>query len=223
MSKHDWYRRTEWSEVIRKEFFERLKRSRGNHNKAQYLRIQANYLQNSGTPENLRAALELLDLLCFDYPVSTELAQAHFQRADCLKGLGQTDEAIAAYRESFKAQRAFPNVHTQAPIRFGLHVVHNHLTPLYREAIQALDELWSPSGFPIDTFHEHAIRGIVANAQDDFAKASLHARKALEAAYATQSGFRFHRFLGLVPKKVRGDPLFEEIRRIGKVSKPQER
>jgi hypothetical protein len=63
MGQDDWYRKKTWGPRARKSFFERLNRSRNSYNKAQYARIQALYLQQTGKQELVRAALELLDLL----------------------------------------------------------------------------------------------------------------------------------------------------------------
>jgi hypothetical protein len=46
---NDWYRKTTWSEADQADFFARFKRSRTPYNKAQYLRIQANYLEGVGS------------------------------------------------------------------------------------------------------------------------------------------------------------------------------
>lgn len=68
MSKDDWYRNTEWNEQIESEFEARLKRSRGNFNKAQYLRIQASYLLDSQKTENQKKGIQLMERVINDYP-----------------------------------------------------------------------------------------------------------------------------------------------------------
>jgi hypothetical protein len=49
MSKTEWFRRTTWTPEDEASFRARLKRSRGSFHKAQYLRIQAEHLQEVGT------------------------------------------------------------------------------------------------------------------------------------------------------------------------------
>ena len=77
MSKTDWFRRTAWSDADREDFNARLKRSRGEGNKAQYLRIQAVYLAEAGHHHN---AIELLDRLFAEFPQKGQLAQMDFDR-----------------------------------------------------------------------------------------------------------------------------------------------
>ncbi|WP_010522064.1 hypothetical protein [Aquimarina agarivorans] len=71
MSKDDWYRNTEWNDQIESEFEARLKRSRGNFNKAQYLRIQASYLLNSQETENQKKEIQLMKKVIDGYPEET--------------------------------------------------------------------------------------------------------------------------------------------------------
>src|SRR5262245_4018263 len=78
-----WYRRTSWSDLDRRAFFDRLARSRTRGNKAQYLRIQAVHLEETGRPALVRAALELLDMVVREWPEPSEVAQAYHQQATC--------------------------------------------------------------------------------------------------------------------------------------------
>ena len=68
MSKEDWYRNTNWNDQIEAEFEARLKRSRGNYNKAQYLRIQASYLLGSDIKSLQEKGIEYMLRVIRDYP-----------------------------------------------------------------------------------------------------------------------------------------------------------
>jgi tetratricopeptide (TPR) repeat protein len=68
MSKEDWYRNTDWNDKIESEFESRLKRSRGNYHKAQYLRIQASYLLNSEINNLQEKGIEFMERVIMDYP-----------------------------------------------------------------------------------------------------------------------------------------------------------
>src|SRR5207244_3214998 len=92
------------------DFAAHLKRSRGLFHQAQYIRIQANYLQDVGTPEMLHAALALLDDLLTNYRDGFSVGTAYLQKAQCLEAFGRSQEALEAYRESLAAQRANPRV-----------------------------------------------------------------------------------------------------------------
>jgi tetratricopeptide (TPR) repeat protein len=120
MSKTEWFRRSTWSDADREDFNARLKRSRGDGNKAQYLRIQAGHLADAG---HHAVAIELLDRLFAEFPQRIELAQAHSQKAESLAQLGQTEAAVKEYRAALQTERDFPNVQTNAWLDFGWLIV----------------------------------------------------------------------------------------------------
>ena len=198
MANDDWFRRTTWSSKDREEFFSRLKRSRTSYNKAQYVRIQAHYLASVGTEPLIRDALELLDYLFANYPERSQLSSAHFQRAKCLTDLGDYPLAIDAYRNAFEFQRKYPGWQTNAHGHFAELIVTLKRRDLYDEALAILDEFGESDVFPVDVFKREAARALIAEDRGDQARAADHARRALAAAAATDSGFRYHKRLGLV-------------------------
>jgi len=78
MSKQDWFRKTTWSEADQADFWSHLRRSRTIFNKAQYLRIQANYLSNRFPT----VSLELIEVMIKDFPSRFELASAELLRGE---------------------------------------------------------------------------------------------------------------------------------------------
>ena len=71
MSKDEWFRNTKWNKEI-EEFFEmKLKRARGSHSKAQYLRIQGSYLLDSNKSDLQEKGIELMKRLLNEYPEET--------------------------------------------------------------------------------------------------------------------------------------------------------
>src|SRR5215204_813222 len=118
MAKPEWFRKSSWSPDDEADFRARLGRSRA-AGRAQYLRLQAYHLQEVGTTELVSAALSLLDELITNHPDSSECASAHLQRGQCLADLGRLEQALAAYREAFEAQRKRPNVQTDVHLTFG--------------------------------------------------------------------------------------------------------
>lgn len=117
MGREDWYRRTTWSEDDQKQFFDRLKRSRGAYNKAQYLRIQASYLQQSGLH---RDAIALLNMLLTDYPdESSQKTAALLQKAECLWAVGDGIASFEAYTEALASQRHYPNMISHVALSFA--------------------------------------------------------------------------------------------------------
>src|SRR5581483_9187282 len=107
MGREDWYRRTTWSEIDQKQFFDRLKRSREAFHKVQYLRIQALYLQESGLHHD---AIALLNKLLTDYPnESFEELPALHQKAECLWAVGDHIGSFEAYAQALASQRRDPH------------------------------------------------------------------------------------------------------------------
>jgi tetratricopeptide (TPR) repeat protein len=197
MAKPDWFRKTSWSPGDQADFRARLTRSRAN-SRAQYLRLQAYHLQEVGTAELVSAALTLLDELIATYPDSSDLASAHLQRGQCLADLGRHEDALAAYRCAFEAQRQRPNVRTDVRLTFGELILALHRADLYPEALERLDEFAGYEVFPAELYRLAAIRALIADAQGEPGVARDQAQRALDAAGRTESPFRYHRKLGLV-------------------------
>jgi tetratricopeptide (TPR) repeat protein len=199
MGRHDWYRRTEWTEDDRRGFFERFDRSRTANSKAQYLLIQAQSLLSTGARELALAALELTERMIAEYPEKAFLAGAHYNRARCLVALGRDGDALSSYRQSLAARRNFPGMQDMAYLDFAWLILDRARHDLYDEALQVLDEF---SGrdlvLPLYAYRAAAARSLLWVAKRDLLRAATYAREALAAAAKTESPFRYHRSIGLV-------------------------
>ena len=99
----DWYRKTEWSEVIAAEFETRLARSRTQ--KAQYLSLQGQAL----IATNPRVAVGLLErAVALNDEFETTRAAGYLAQARL--ALGEIDGALAAYEFALGAQLRQPNI-----------------------------------------------------------------------------------------------------------------
>jgi tetratricopeptide (TPR) repeat protein len=104
----DWYRNTEWSPAIAKDFETRLGRSRSQ--KAQYLTLQGMAL----VPAHPEVAAELLQrAVAMDDPFDTMRALAAL--AQVRLALGQVEGALEAYEAALERQVAQPNVVSVQP------------------------------------------------------------------------------------------------------------
>jgi hypothetical protein len=198
---HDWFRRTTWSKEDEIEFFVRLGRSRTPFHKAQYLRIQALSLAESGSDSLLRVALSLLDRLLTEFPVRTEVASAHLQAAQCQARLGCLPEAVEQFRLSLAAQARLPNVDPGTALEFSWFIVQHQLTEMYDEALSVLAT--AHIAFPVQAFKAAAARAVIAEFRHDFEAAATNARAAIAAADLAESPFRYHKGLGLVGEQYR--------------------
>jgi tetratricopeptide (TPR) repeat protein len=206
----DWFRRSTWTPGDQADFNSHLGRSRP-HNRSQYLRIQAHHLAEAGRDVD---ALALLDRLIAEYPDRLQLAEAHKQRGDCLSRLGCADEALGAYGLAIDAQRAVPNVRTAAPLDYAFTVARLARRELYDQALTVLEEFAADAGsvvLPYEQFYRSAARALIWHARTH-PGASGMAKRALEAASATYSGFARHPKFGLVGRV--DDQVLERLRRV---------
>lgn len=216
MKTNDWYRRKTWTQDDQTEFFSRFRRARS-HNKAQYLLIQASCLMDTGIKTNLQAALELLNLLIKEYPHPVQLENAYCQKALCLESLNLMDDAVNFYRLAFRSRRATPNVHTYAPLYFGMFVVRHNRTDLYGEVQERFNEFINNNEiiFPDAKYMYFATSAIIADSYGQLEIAQKCAERALLVASMNYSGFVRHPNVGLVKNR---DKTIEK--RLRKILKP---
>jgi len=176
----DWYRRTTWNSTEEEAFFNRLKRSRSQYNKAQYLRIQAGYLEGKYPEE----ALKLLDILIEELPEPSELAQAFLQKAHCLIAFSRFDEAIKSFRKVLEQESNYPKALTQGYLDFPTFVVAHDLKEYFQEGKKILLANKSRLLFPNDRYRYHTALAIIEweNGNTDDAKS--------QALLASQSNSR---------------------------------
>lgn len=198
MAKDDWFRRETWSSEDQGEFERRLARSRPT-SRAQYLRIQAVHLRQAREPELLRAAHTLLDRVVTEYPKDLQAALGLAERAECLVALGEWPAAAEAFRAAIEAEEAFPSVRTDAYLSFAFEAVTRDDRALFDEVSRVCRAHASESRpFPVQQFRWHAVQALLADAEQNTEVARTEASAALAAAAAFESGFRYHRTLGLV-------------------------
>ena len=202
MTDKNWFRRTSWTEEDQQDFFAHLQRAR-RYNRAQYLQIQASCLLATGLPRDAASAIELLDILLRDHPDSVETEGAHGLKARCLEALGRIDEAIDSYRLALAARRTATNIHTYAPLSFGMLVIRNERRDLYEEVLSAFNEMVGPVDllFPDAQYMYFAASAIILGEAGRMEAARECAAKALRAASMTTTGLARHPDIGLVVKR----------------------
>jgi tetratricopeptide (TPR) repeat protein len=199
MKAKNWYRRSTWTSDDLGDFFAHLHRAK-RHNRAQYLQIQAIHLKDTGIKANVESAIELLDLLLREYPHPINLENAHYQKAQCFELLGRFNDAVNSYRLAFQSRRNKPNVHTYAPLGFGMFVVRNNRTDLYDETLAIFNEFIDSNEiiFPDAKYMYYSASAIIAERLNQKETARECAKKALQAANTDHSGFSRHPKVGLV-------------------------
>jgi tetratricopeptide (TPR) repeat protein len=190
MTRHSWFRNSNWSSDIEASFFAKLGRAR---DKGQYLRIQAHTLASSYP----LVALRLLDqsLTLGD---RFDLAQAYVDRATALLALDDTEGAIEAYEAALFAEERRPNVMTLASLNLPLLIARRKDRKRYRRGLALLEKGSSRLTFPADHFCWHAAMALIVSELGKSAEAQQHAQIVLKAADREHSGFRYHPRSGLV-------------------------
>ena len=214
---NDWCKKKTWSEADKADFFSRLSR-RGD--KSKYLSIQANILEEVGSPELLKASIALLDQLIVEFVNDVtfthhrQLAAAYNRKAGCYLKLGDVENAVADYRRVFAVERELGSPATLAFFNFGKLVAEKHLRDHFDEALTVLDAGAKYLGkhLPADTFYLFGIRSLIAAQKGEIEKAKEFARIALETAAKDNSGIRYHPKFGLV--KNRESKFYEAIEAI---------
>jgi len=135
------------------------------------------------------AAVDLLGVLFDRWPERTELAAAAYQLATCHLTLGDTAAALQAFRRALQVEQEFPNVRTQAAIELPWVIATRGLESEYAEALSVLAAC-EPAPFPIMRYKLHGSLAVMLATTGRVAEAAEHARAALHAAQATESGMR---------------------------------
>lgn len=193
----DWFRRTTWDSDDQEAFFARLKRSRGQFHKAQYLRIQAYYLQKNYPDE----ALKLLEMIREEFPEPFELASTYLQTAQCLVALGKKEESIQWFRKVLIQEEEHKGVQTTGYLDFPTFIVTDERKELYSEAKKILLQHVGRLTFPVDKYRWNMAMALIEWEDGNLTKASDHASEAIKASKLEHSGFRYHPNVGLVKKQ----------------------
>lgn len=193
MTGDSWFRNTHWDDSIAQTFEQRLKRAQ---RKGQYLRIQASTLADA----NPEICLQVLDRY-FALGEDFDLAQGHVDRANALLALGRPELAYQSYEAALERERQFPKMRTTACLDFPFLIAVNGARSRFDQAMTILTgiDMQLALMFPVDRFKYHATRALILVGCDPEA-ARTAAMAALDAAGFTDSGFRYHRSVGLVKK-----------------------
>ena len=213
MNKDDWFRLRTWSEEDKKNFFNRLNRSSSSFHKAQYLRIQADYLSK----EYPESAIELCDIVLNDYPEESELSMTHYTKAKCYLKLKNDKEAIKSFRASIQAMRQYPNSKNYSYLDFGYWVITNKKIELYDEIMDLTFEYQGDMTFPNDYYLLYGIRSIINYHKNNLEQSKLESQKAIENANKIHSGFRYHPNIGLVEEEKKQQIFYKKLLKISTV------
>lgn len=197
----DWYQRTTWTEVDQRAFFGRLIEHTSSFHKAQYTRIQASTLLETGDPELREAACALFEFVIREYPEEgSQLLLARVGQAECYAEFGLRDETIAAIQAALEAHEANPRWYASALLTAGRLAVRDRLVEVYENLGAVLEGLLERRliHLPADRYTAAYVLAFIADYAGQADEARTYARQAL--AFAEMKGPAIPRFpaIGIV-------------------------
>ena len=197
---NEWYRKQTGTKEDEEDFFQHLKRARGEFHKAQYLKIQAVTLYETRYEPYYDVSLTLLDQYFHDFPDEQDF------RADCLHLYGRIlyvrklyDKAFVCYREAAYQELKVPTLISGAWLDYPKLIVQLKRTDLYDEAERFLKtQHWI---LPFHLYTANAVLAVICHERGDIDAARRHKQLSHEAAAMQRSVLRKHPHLGLVEEK----------------------
>lgn len=148
------------------EFLKRNQRSRGEAMKAQYVRIQAETLRETGKPDLARAAIELLEDHYFPlYFNAVDCAAAYCCAAKCSERVASIDDAIRYCRRAIQREVEFPNSLTNAALLLARLAVELGQSDLVSEALVGTQRALRGILFPWEIYVEKGARAFLCSGQ----------------------------------------------------------
>jgi hypothetical protein len=203
---NDWFRQTEWSSEIERDFFAKLAKARAQRD--QYLVIQAVTLADTHS----EVALRLIDHYFKTKTKIHDDVRALDAKARAYISLGPTSDAVGTMKEILDFERLGPSHKTNTFTQFPYLVATHRISSEYDAALKTLNEREADLVFPVSRFQWHAAMSFINLERNNNELAKIHAKLALDVASVKDSGFRHHPGIGLVNERY-GDAL-NELRHI---------
>lgn len=202
----EWYRNTDWNKEI-EDFFElKLKRARGGHSKAQYLRIQASYLLD--TSKHGPVGEKLLLRLFNDFPEEVfSVIFGHEQLGDYYFRTGQFDKAEIEYKivVNYYHSKTRSGTTGLADIKLADLILTNEEKDKYNYAYKLITEDFTKSNGDLrmnDSKYFYALTRARLSCRLGFISDSKDfAKLALDLSKMTEPQFPRHKTVGLVKAK----------------------
>ncbi|MEZ7515502.1 hypothetical protein [Flavobacterium frigidarium] len=200
----DWYRRKNWTENDEIEFYAKLNRAKKD-GRAQYLKIQAIELIETKEENLINVAESLLNKYLYEFP------EDNFNRSSCLGKLGEIYllrnsplKALENFKKAIEFEKIYPNVITQATIKFSEIVIENNIEAEYKYVEEILmNKINSENGltFNNEKYIVYSILSIINKENGNNKIAKEYTEIAEQSANLESSGFTYHKKLGIVTKR----------------------
>lgn len=207
MAQDDWFRNKTWNNEIKNRFEEKLSRSRGAHNKAQYLRIQATNLLDSLNEDLQIVGVTLMERLFQDFPTEyLETISGKEQLGDYYFRKGDLTKAETFYRQVTDHYKLKNRSGTSgvADIKLVETMLALDQTDKYPAAYQLLTDDFKRTGgsfsmsMNANRFFYSRVAAELCYRLGKKSEAKIFADNALELAKITEPQFSRHKTVGLV-------------------------
>ncbi len=197
----EWYRRKTWTKTDEEEFFAKLASARKD-GRAQYLKIQAIELVETEDQTLLKVAETLLNKMLTEYPDDDfEKGSALHTLGDIYKLNDNYELAIDFYKQALDFETICPSVVTQAYLDYSELVIKTGKENLFEQLEKLLLDRYSELTFPIEKYKVNSILSIINANKGRPEQAMKYADIAEQFATAETSGFRYHKYLGIVKER----------------------
>jgi|SRR5690606_4081334 len=197
----EWYRKKSWTASDQEEFYNKLSRARKD-NRAQYLKIQAIELMQTGKSGLLDVAEDLLNQLLAEYPDDEFNKSAYLHTLGKIYQLRKDSEtALKYYHQAVDFEKVYPQVKTGVDIDFSELVFKLEKTQHFELAQQLMETRIEGAVFPIEKHRASLILANIHKSKGEQIGFERYEKLAEESAAQKTSGLRHHPDLGLVKKK----------------------
>ena len=185
MGREDWYRNTQWNEEIEAAFRERLNRSRQLFHKAQYLRIQGDYLLSSKDVVYQKIGISLMNELLNDYPDTKDVIfskfDAYVNLGDYYLKKGELDLAYGCFKNAVRYDKGMTVVQDHAVLAYIKTAVLTKHKEDYPDCNLRLDGVNHNPVFPQEYYELGLSGALLYDAMGRFDAAKASATLALQA------------------------------------------
>ncbi|GHV65663.1 hypothetical protein AGMMS49587_20170 [Spirochaetia bacterium] len=198
---NDWFRKTTWTKEDENEFLSKLQKAKI-YNRPQYLKIQAYTLVDTNNNELLMTALNLLQKYFDDYPDDRlDRSSAFKLTGDIYYKMGKYDMALEQYNNAIEFEEIFPNVKTEAYLKFSEMIIQLNKIDHFEQVKALLLKRDTEINFPINKYIANAILSIIYKHENNIEKSNYYKKLAEDAANTENSDFRWNKKLGLVKNR----------------------
>ncbi|WP_298529450.1 tetratricopeptide repeat protein [uncultured Christiangramia sp.] len=197
----EWYRRKSWKKKDKEEFFNHLNRAR-KYNRAQYLKVQAIELIDTNDPKLLEIAKSLLVQILEEYSEeNNEISSVLNSLGDIYRKQTNYEKALNYYKKSIDFEEMFPNVRTDSYLKYSELIIKSKQTDKYMFVKELILKHFDSLIFPVEKYKTASILSIINKEEGNIESAAIYKNFAEENANKENSGFRYHKYLGVVNKR----------------------